>query len=166
MDGHDEGQMGGCFVVEAKGQSSKCVVPCRSCLPFCLGDPGKTCQLNRIVIYLMRKSAAWTAKGATIHWAVSSAQAMWPSSNKNRKVIKSVRTSAKPRITLKNVNLMIENIAGLEKGFKSIVKEFVILYFFSCPDSYVPTLSQSLSDCHFRIWTQRVTSETWDPSDI
>ena len=76
----------------------------------------------------MRKSAAWTAKGATIHWAVSSAHAMWPSSNKKRKVIKSVRTSAKPRITLKNVNLMIENIADLEMvmNCNMIKTEFVI----------------------------------------
>ena len=28
------------------------------------------------------------------------------------------------------------------------------------------SLSESLSHCHFRILTQRVTFETWDPSDI
>ena len=44
-------------------------------------------------------------KGVTIHWAVSSAHKMWSSSNKKRKVVKSVRTSVRPRITLKNVNL-------------------------------------------------------------
>ena len=41
MDGHDEGQMGGCFVVEAKSQGSEGVVPRRSRLPFCLADPGE-----------------------------------------------------------------------------------------------------------------------------
>ena len=62
------------------------------------------------MIYLKRKSVAWTRKGVSIHWAVSSAHAMWPSSNKKRKVIKSVRTSARPKITLKNVNFIIANI--------------------------------------------------------
>ena len=41
---------------------------------------------------------------------VRNAQVTWPSSNRKRKVAKSVRTSAKPKITLKNVNLMIANI--------------------------------------------------------
>ena len=29
---------------------------------------------------------------------------------------------------------------------------------------YIPLLNHSVSDCHFRIWTQRVTLETRDPS--
>ena len=63
-----------------------------------------------VVAHLTRKSNAWTMKGVTIHWAVRNAQVTWPSSNRKRKVAKSVRTSAKPKITLKNVNLMIANI--------------------------------------------------------
>ena len=43
-----------------------------------------------------------------------------------------------------------------------------ILSFLSCPGSSIPTLvvTHSLTDCHFRIWTQRVTFETQDFSDI
>ena len=52
----------------------------------------------------MRKSKAWMRKGVTIHWAVSSAHRGWSSSHKKRKVLKSVRTSVRPKITLKNVN--------------------------------------------------------------
>ena len=44
------------------------------------------------------------------------------------------------------------------------------LLIFSCPGSSIPDLGQSLSDWvtdrHFRISTQRVTFETSDPSDI
>ena len=48
VDGHDEGQVGGSFLVEAKGQSSICGVPCRFFLPFCHSDAGgEACQLNR-----------------------------------------------------------------------------------------------------------------------
>ena len=42
--------------------------------------------------------------------------------------------------------------------------------FFSCPGSSIPDLGHSLTDwltdCHFWILTQRVTFDTWDPSDI
>ena len=44
-----------------------------------------------------------------------------------------------------------------------------IVVFFSFTGSSIPFLGrrrQSLTDCHFRIWTQRVTFETLDPSDI
>ena len=41
---------------------------------------------------------------------------------------------------------------------------------FSCPGTSIPDLGQSVSQsvthCHFRIWTQRVTFKTEDPSDI
>ena len=41
---------------------------------------------------------------------------------------------------------------------------------FSCPGSSILDLGQSVSEslthCHFRVLTQRVTFETWDPSDI
>ena len=41
---------------------------------------------------------------------------------------------------------------------------------FRCPCSSVSSLgdfkSVILTDCHFRIWTQRVTFKTWDPTDI
>ena len=41
---------------------------------------------------------------------------------------------------------------------------------FSCPGSSIPdlghSLGQSVTECHFRILTQRVTFETSDPSDI
>ena len=41
---------------------------------------------------------------------------------------------------------------------------------FSCPGSSIPDLSQWVSGwlthCHFRILTQRLTFETWDPSYI
>ena len=36
---------------------------------------------------------------------------------------------------------------------------------FSCPGSSIPALVV-VDAWHFRIWTQRVTFETWDPSDI
>ena len=36
----------------------------------------------------------------------------------------------------------------------------------SCPGSSIPTLCPWVSNRHFRILTQRVTFETWDPSDI
>ena len=39
------------------------------------------------------------------------------------------------------------------------------LNLFSCPGSSIPGLGHSLSDCQFRILTQGVTFETWDPSD-
>ena len=56
-------------------------------------------------------------KGVTIHWAVSSAHKRWSSSNKKKKVDKSVRTSVRPKITLKNVNLSTAII--LEKGYRN-----------------------------------------------
>ena len=62
------------------------------------------------VAHLTMKMNASTMKGVTIHCAVRNAQVTWPSSNRKRKVVKSVRTSAKPKITLKNVNLMIASI--------------------------------------------------------
>ena len=62
----------------------------------------------------MRKSKAWMRKGVTIHWAVSSAHRGWSSSHKKRKVLKSVRTSVRPKITLKNVNFSTAII--LQKG--------------------------------------------------
>ena len=70
--------------------------------------------MYRYVIHLMMKSSAWMRKGITIHWAVSSAHRTWSSSNKKKKVDKSVRISVSPRITLKNVNLSTASI--LEKG--------------------------------------------------
>ena len=33
---------------------------------------------------------------------------------------------------------------------------------FSCPGSSIPDLGHSVTGCHFRILTQRVTFETWD----
>ena len=38
--------------------------------------------------------------------------------------------------------------------------------FFSCPGSSIPDLGHWLTHRHFRILTQIVTFETWDPSDI
>ena len=73
--------------------------------------------MYRYVIYLMMKSSAWTKKGVTIHNAVSSAHETWSSSNKKKKVDKSVRISVSPRITLKNVNLSTSSI--LEKDYKN-----------------------------------------------
>ena len=61
----------------------------------------------------MMKSNAWMRKGISIHWAVSSAHRTWSSANKKKKVDKSVRTSVKPSITLKNVNFSTASI--LEK---------------------------------------------------
>ena len=37
---------------------------------------------------------------------------------------------------------------------------------FSCPGSSIHNLGQSMTGCHFWILTQRVTFDTWDPSDI
>ena len=70
--------------------------------------------MYRYVIHLMMKSRAWMRKGVTIHWAVSSAHKRWSSSSKKKNVVKSVRTSVRPKITLKNVNLSTAII--LEKG--------------------------------------------------
>ena len=69
----------------------------------------------------MMKSKAWVRKGIIIHWAVSSAHRTWSSSNKKKKVDKSVRISTKPSITLKNVNFGTASI--LEKGHCIIVRE-------------------------------------------
>ena len=38
--------------------------------------------------------------------------------------------------------------------------------FFSCPGNSLPDLGHWVSECHFWILTQRVTFNTWDPSDI
>ena len=76
VDGHDKRKVGGRFLVEAEGQSSEGVVPCRSCLPFCLADPGKAWGLHRYLIHLMRMSGAEMRNGVTIHWAVSNAHKM------------------------------------------------------------------------------------------
>ena len=70
--------------------------------------------MYRYVIHLMMKSKAWMRKGVSIHCAVSSAHRKWSSANKKKKVDKSVRTSVKPSITLKNVNFNTAII--LEKG--------------------------------------------------
>ena len=46
---------------------------------------------------------------------------------------------------------------------------FVPNSIFSCPGSSIPDLGVFVfvvAECHFRILTQRVTFETWDPSDI
>ena len=66
--------------------------------------------MYRYEIHLTMKSNAWMRKGVSIHCAVSSAHRMWSSANKKKKVDKSVRTSVKPRITLKNVNFSTGNI--------------------------------------------------------
>ena len=82
--------------------------------------------MYRYVIHLTMKSRAWMRKGVTIHWAVSSAHKTWSSSNKKKKVDKSVRTSVRPKITLKNVNLSTAII--LERGHMNtllIAKEWV-----------------------------------------
>ena len=92
--------------------------------------------------------------------------------------------------------LMFQPLAAVEKGFSKyqkksnlhtyfshshtsihlrlllwkVAKKVQRLYFFSCPGSSIPDLGQSLTEwlthCHFRILTQRVTFETWDPLDI
>ena len=53
----------------------------------------------------MRKMKAWTQKGVVIHDAVKAAQRGWSSSDKSKKVAKSVETSDRPRMTLKKTNL-------------------------------------------------------------
>ena len=60
--------------------------------------------------YLIRKMKAWTQKGVVIHDAVNAAQRGWSSSDKSKKVSKSVVTSKKPRMTLKKTNLQSANI--------------------------------------------------------
>ena len=55
---------------------------------------------------------AWTQKGIVIHDAVNAAQRGWSSSDKSKKVAKSVETSKKPRMTLKKTNLQSANILG------------------------------------------------------
>ena len=49
--------------------------------------------------------ARWTQKGVVIHDAVKVAHRGWSSSDKSKKVAKSVETSDKPRMTLKKMNL-------------------------------------------------------------
>ena len=59
---------------------------------------------------MIRKMKAWTQKGVVIHDAVNAAQRGWSSSDKSKKVSKSVETSKKPRMTLKKMNLQSANI--------------------------------------------------------
>ena len=59
----------------------------------------------------------------------------------------------------------IMNEVWTEEKFNSDVK-FTSMLVFSCPGSSVPDLGQWVSQCHFRISTQRVTFETWDSLDI
>ena len=61
----------------------------------------------------MRKMKAWTQKGVVIHDAVKAAQRGWSSFDKSKKVIKSVETSDKPRMTLKKMNLHSPIILGV-----------------------------------------------------
>ena len=61
----------------------------------------------------MRKMKAWMQKGVVIHDAVKAAQRGWSSSDKSKKVAKSVETSDKPRMTLKKMNLQSANILGV-----------------------------------------------------
>ena len=53
---------------------------------------------------------AWTQKGVVIHDAVKAAQRGWSSSDKSKKVAKSVETSDKPRMTLNKMNLQRASI--------------------------------------------------------
>ena len=59
------------------------------------------------------------------------------------------------------------DVGNGKNGWRLVMAMF---YVFSCPGSSIPDLGQSLSesvtDCHFRILTQSVTFETSDPSDI
>ena len=61
-------------------------------------------------IYLRRKMARWMQKGVVIHDAVKVAQRGWSSSDKSKKVAKSVNTSASPRMTLKKTTLQSASI--------------------------------------------------------
>lgn len=67
------------------------------------------CRHGR-VIYLAKKSMTPTKKGISIQNPVRRAQAGWPSSHRKMHVLKSVRTSKRPKSTLKNVNFKIWNI--------------------------------------------------------
>ena len=59
------------------------------------------------------------------------------------------------------VTLIYHSLFVLDKiGLLS--KSNIIL---SCPGCCTPTL-EVVTHCHFRIWTQRVTFETQEPSDI
>lgn len=116
MDGQDKGQVGGGLVVEAQNELPIAVVANLSCVPNVLADPGtykiRKCLKRYFAMpYLNRKVAAWTMNGASIQRAVRVAQRMW-SSTKKKNVNKSVKTSAKPKNTLKTVNLNTANILG------------------------------------------------------
>ena len=58
---------------------------------------------------------AWTPKGVVIHDAVKAAQRGWSSSDKSKKVAKSVKTSTRPRMTLKNTTLESASILQVLK---------------------------------------------------
>ena len=91
--------------------------------------------MDRYVIHLTMKSKAWMRKGVTIHWAVNSAHKTWSSSNKKKKVDKSVRTSVKPSITLKNVNFSISILKKIIVSYlrKAILQICAVLELFSKP---------------------------------
>ena len=60
---------------------------------------------------------------------------------------------------------LVKLVALIRFGGKEHLVQFCLD--FSCPGSSIPTLGRHwLSDRHFRIWTQRVTFEPWDASDI
>ena len=62
------------------------------------------------VVYRTKKSMALATNGVSIHHTVTRAHPGCPSSQRKRQVCKSVRTSNKPRNTLKKRNFRIWNI--------------------------------------------------------
>ena len=103
------------FVVEAEGKLSVGGVTHRFLLALGSNDP----EINQYIgileyhsrqIYLIRKMTAWTQKGVVIHDAVNAAQSGWSSSDKSKKVAKSVEMSTRPRMTLKKTTLQSASI--------------------------------------------------------
>ena len=79
----------------------------------------------------MRKMTAWTQKGVVIHDAVKAAQRGWSSSDKSKKVAKSVETSDRPRMTLKKMNLQSASILAKGLNLKGKINHLAQIFLLS-----------------------------------
>ena len=110
-----QGQMTCGLNIEAQDKLIEVFVVCRFVLPPFFDDPEKSknrCQNS--FVYRTKKSMALATNGVSIHHPVTRAHPGCPSSQRKRQVCKSVRTSNRPRNTLKKRNFRIWNI--LEEG--------------------------------------------------
>ena len=79
----------------------------------------------------MRKMKAWMQKGVVIHDAVKAAQRGWSSSDKSKKVAKSVETSDRPRMTLKKMNLQSASILATSLNLKGKINHLAQIFLLS-----------------------------------